>query len=214
MRPPQRILAKEDLEPWERNGTVVLACKKCDYHGEVPWDPEACESGQWRCPQCNRLWPFLDFAHLWLAPCREIEYRGSIDLTVPMSGGFSTPTMKIRIWRQCDEDPSPFYFHSDPERQEGDEFAWGLRRYTADRLPALNLAFAILFDFYGWLSRADFGITDEPYSQKRWAQQHAPAFLDHTIVHLPNGKPWSLSDAEMQSALRQIVPASFPPSEL
>jgi hypothetical protein len=63
------------------------------------------------------------------------------------------------------------------------------------------------FDFYGWLSWADFGITDERYSQKRWAQQHAPAFLDHIIVRLPNGKPWSLSDAEMQSALRQIVPA-------
>jgi hypothetical protein len=210
MRPPQRTLAKTQLEPWERNGTVILACKKCDYHGEVPWDPVACESGQWRCPQCDLLWPFLDFDHLWIAPCRTIEYRGSIDLTVPVSGGFSAPTTKIRVWRQCDDDPSPFYIHTDPERPEEDDFYWGLCRYSAERIPSLNLAYAILYDFYGWLSWADFQITDAPYSQKGWAQEHAPAFLDHTIARLPDRRPWSLSDADMQSALRQIVPASFP----
>jgi hypothetical protein len=170
MQPPQRILAKEELEPWERNGTVMQACKKCGYHGEVPWNPEACESGQWRCPQCARLWPFLDLDHLWIAPCREIEYRGSIDLAPPVSGGgFSTPTTKIRVWRQCDDDPSLCFLHSDPESERGDDFHWGLRRYRAERISALNLAYAILYDFYGWLSCADFEITEEPYSKKRWA---------------------------------------------
>ncbi len=214
MQPPQRVLAKDELEPWERNGTVVKACKKCGSHGEVPWNPEARESGQWRCPQCARLWPFLDLDHLWIAPCRKIEYRGSIDLAVPVVPGISSPVSKVRVCRQCDDDPSPFFLCSDPERREGDDFGWGLRRYRAERTPSLNLAYAILYDFYGWLSWADFEITEEPYSQKRWAQEHAPAFLDQTIVHLPTGKAWVLGNAKMRAALSRIVPASFPPPEV
>lgn len=115
-----------------------------------------------------------------------------------------------RAWRQSSEDFGPCFLHCDPESQTGDDFGWGLCRYAADWLPSLNLAFAILCDFYGRLSWADFEITDAPYSQKRWAQQHAPAFLGQTIVHLPRGKPWTIGDTDMQSALREIVPASFP----
>jgi hypothetical protein len=114
------------------------------------------------------------------------------------------------VWRQCDDDPSPFFLNSDPERGEGGDFGWGLRRYASDRLPSLNLAFAILYDFYGWLSWADAEIAFEPYSRKRWAEEHAPAFLAQTIVHLPTGKPWTVGNADMQSALRRIVPSSFP----
>jgi hypothetical protein len=115
-----------------------------------------------------------------------------------------------RIWRQCDDDPNRRFLHSNPESESGDQFGWGLHRYTADRLPSWNLAYAILFDFYGWLSWADAEIAFEPYSRKRWAQTHAPAFLAQTIVHLPAGKPWTISDADLQLALRRIVPASFP----
>jgi hypothetical protein len=202
--------SKGNWESWERDGTVILSCKKCNYRGEVRWDLDAAESGEWRCPQCECRWPFLDFDRLWIAPAREIEYRGSVDLLAPLSPEFSSPTLKARAWRQSDEDFEPCFLHSDPESQDDDDFGWGLCRYAAERLPSLNLAFAILYDFYGWLSWADSEISDAPYSQKRWAQHHAPAFLGQTIVHLPRGKPWTISDADMQSALRPIVPASFP----
>jgi hypothetical protein len=49
------------------------------------------------------------------------------------------------------------------------------------------------------------------YMEKYRLERDAPAFLGQTIVHLPRGKPWTIGDADMQSALRQIVPTSFPP---
>lgn len=196
----------ENWESWECERTVIRSCKKCGHRGEVPWDATAAESGLWQCSACERRWPFLDFNHLWLDPGRTIEYGGEITLLAPPE--LSSLTPKPRVWRQSDEDISPCFLHPDPESPH--DFGWGLRRYAVDRLPSLNLAFAVLNDFYGWLSWADSDITCEPYSQKRWAQDHAPAFLNQTIVNLPTGKPWTIGDADMQSALRQIVPASFP----
>jgi hypothetical protein len=212
MQSTETPLNPENLEWWERNGTVIVACKACGYEGEAPWDAEHGESGEWPCLQCGRRWPFLDFDRLWLTPGRSVRYSGCIDLLA--HADFPAVALPLRciarVWRQCDDDPSPFFLKSDPERGEGDDFGWGLRRYASDRLPSLNLAFAILYDFYGWLSWADAEIAFEPYSRKRWAQEHAPAFLAQAIVHLPTGMPWTIGDADMQSALCRIVPRSVP----
>jgi len=210
---PERPSYIRDADQWEtacqRNGAILLPCGICDYHGEVPWDPVMAESGQWHCPQCDRLRPYLDFNRLWLVPERKIQYHGSIDLLARVKeSSLSTPRWIARVWRQCGDDPSPCFLRSDPESNGGDDFYWGLCRYRADRLPALNLAVAMLFDFYGWLSWADHEIIEEPYSRRRWAEENAPAFLDRFIGRLPAGKPWVLNDAGLQSALREIVPAS------
>lgn len=212
MQSTRTPLNPENLEWWERNGTVIVACKECGHEGEAPWDAEHFESGEWPCLQCGHRWPFLDFDRLWFTPGRSVKYSGSIDLLAPADfPAVTSPVERVaRVWRQCDDDPSPFFLKSDPDRGEGDDFGWGLRRYASDRLPSLNLAFAILYDFYGWLSWADAEIAFEPYSRKRWAQEHAPAFLSQAIVHLPTGRPWTIGDADMQSALRRIVPRSFP----
>jgi hypothetical protein len=211
---PERPSYIRDADQWEaacaRNGIIMLPCGLCDYEGEVPWDPVMAESGQWHCPQCDALRPFLDFDRLWLAPRRKIHYHGSVDLLAREWPELRDLVSVARVWRQCDDDPRPFFLKSDPERAEGDDFEWGLRRYASDGLPSLNLAFAILYDFYGWLSWADAEITFEPYSRKRWAEEHAGALLNEAIAKLPNKAPWTIGDAEMQWALRQIVPQSFP----
>jgi hypothetical protein len=210
---PERPSYVRDAEYWEacceRHGTIMLPCGLCDYEGEVPWDPVMSESGQWHCPQCDRLRPFLDFERLWLAPGRKIAYHGSVDLLARGWHKLRDVVPVARVWRQCDDDPIPYFLHTDPETGERRDFDWGLRRYEADRLPALTLACTILHDFYGWLSWADFEITEEPYSQERWAQEHAAAFLNEAITRLPNQKPWTLTDADLNAALRQIVPTSF-----
>jgi hypothetical protein len=169
------------------------------------------ESGQWHCPQCDRLRPFLDFERLWLTPGRKIEYHGSVDLLVRGWPELREAVPVARVWRRCDDDPSPCFLHSDPASREGRDFGWGPPRYGADRLPSLKLAHAILLDFYGWLSWVSFEIADDPYSADRWAQEHAAAFLNEVVAHLPNQGPWTLIDADMKATLRRIVPESFPP---
>jgi hypothetical protein len=211
---PERPSYIRDADAWEaacqRNGAILLPCGICDYHGEVPWDPIMAESGQWHCPQCDRLRPFLDFNRLWLSPRRTITYHGSIDLLARVSeSGFSRPERIARVWRQCDDDPSPCFLHSHPEIAGRGDFRWGLQRYSSDRLPALNLAFAILYDLYGWLSWAEAEIAYEPYSRKRWAEEHADAFLNEVIAGLPHNAGWTLGDSAMRAALRRIAPASF-----
>ena len=190
----------------------MVSCKACGYEGEAPWDIEHRESGQWPCLQCGRHWPFLDFERLWLMPGRSIEYSGSVDWRVAVDFPHILPPLTpiTRVWRRCGEDQFPCRLHSDPESRSGDDFGWGLHRYRADRLFSLNLAHAILCDFYGWLSWADAEIAFEPYSKKRWAKAHAPAFLAQTIVQLPAGKSWTIGDADLQLAFRRIMPASFP----
>src|SRR5260370_10198271 len=124
----------QDTEYWEscceRNGTVILACKKCDYHGEVPWDPDAAESGQWHCPQCDCLWLFLDFNRLWLTPGRTIKYAGEINLLSPQFPELSSLRREPRVCRQCAEDSGSCYLHPDPESPH--DFGWGLCRYAVE----------------------------------------------------------------------------------
>lgn len=189
--------------------TITRLCKKCGYKADVPWDMTAGESGQWQCPECQRSWPFLDFDHLWLDPGPKIEYAGGIEHWVPVSLELAQPRDQARVWRESSDDFGRKFLFSDPESACGSDFAWGLQRYLAERPPRFNLAFAILYHFYGWLSWADLEITDAPY-RKRWAEHHAYAFLRQTIVELPAAKPWRIGDADMYSALRQIVPESFP----
>jgi hypothetical protein len=212
---PERPSYVRSAEHWEaccaRNGTIMLPCGLCDYEGEVPWDPLMGESGVWHCPQCDRLRPFLDFERLWLAPGRKIEYHGSVDLVARvLESGLSKPQWIARVWRQCADDPNPCFIRSDPESNASDDFYWGPGRDREERRPALTLAFAILFDFYGWLGWADHDITQEPYFPRRWAEEHAAAFLGRCVDRLPEGKRWTLSDADLQAALRDIVPTSFP----
>lgn len=210
---PERPSYVRNAEYWEacceRNGTIMLPCTLCDYEGEVPWDPVMAESGQWHCPQCDKLRPFLDFDRSWLIPQRAIHYHGSIDLLARGWPEQCDVARVARVWRQCDDDPSSYFLHEDPEIA-GRDIGWGLRRYEADRMLALNLAFAILYDFYGWLSWAEFEIAHEPYSRKRWAEEHADAFLKETIARFPHEGPWTLDNTAMRSALRRIVPGSFP----
>jgi hypothetical protein len=215
---PERPSYIRDADQWEaacqRNGAILLPCGICDYHGEVPWDPVMAESGQWHCPQCDRLRPYLDFGLLWLAPGRKIQYHGSIDLLARGWPERRDVVPMARVWRRCDDDPSPHFLHSDPEIAGRGDFHWGLRRYPSDRLLALNLAFAIMHDFYGWLSWAEAEIAYEPYSRKRWAEEHADAFLNEVIAHLPHNAAWTLDDDAMRAALRQIAPASFRDTDL
>ena len=190
-----------------------MSCNACGYDGEAPWDTERGESGEWTCLQCGRPWPFLDFDRLWLAPKRSIEYHGCVDLFSPASGTlFSEPMRVVRVWRTCDDDPRQQVLYSDPpEARRGDNFLWGFRRYSVDEPPALNLATAILHDFYGWLSWVDSEIAFPPYSQARWAQRHAPALLS-TITRLPNGKSSDDHGRAHAGGMGQIVPRAFPSS--
>jgi hypothetical protein len=108
-----------------------------------------------------------------------------------------------RVWRQSDEDWEPQWLESDLD------FEWGYLPTSVDDGPR-RLAFAVLYDFYEWLSWADTHIMEPPFSQRTWALTHTPAFLLEAIVRLPEAKPWIISDADMYMAMRQIVPTSFP----